>query len=85
MGSLIANASYNSATSASQTFFTSYGVLDRTEFGLITTWSLGNGNGASMSPYIVRQTAAQGGGIIVTRATSNSSYYGTLSISLVRF
>ena len=85
VGTFIASALFNSATASSQVFFTDYGVLDRTEFGLITTWSLGNGNGASMSPYIIRRSAEDGGGILVTRVSNHSLYHGTLSISLLRF
>ena len=82
VGTLIDSATYNTASYSSQTFFTDYGVLSSAEFGLITTWD-SSGNSASQPPYIVRRTAAQGGGILVNRVTT--VYSGILSISLVRF
>lgn len=82
VGTFIDSATYNTASYSSQTFFTDYGVLSSAEFGFITTWD-SYGNSASQPPYITRQTAAQGGGILVTRVTT--AYSGILSISLVRF
>ena len=77
-----ATAQFNTSNTAQADYFTSFGVLSESEFGIITSW---NNSSEAAAWYMPLVTPLTSGGVRVTRATTASAYQGVFTLFLMRF